>query len=591
MKEVIIAEKEEAAKEIARIIWGGYEVEENEGIRYFKHDNSVVVAARGHLLSPKIKGITSQPWVNGISNLPITNLEWKAEKDDIPRLNTIKRLTENAEKIIVATDYDREGEVIGYNILRYLGINQNYRMYYSALTEKEIINAYQNLVPMSESMLAQGLARNYADPIIGLNLTKALTLLYKEKYSHLTQAISLGRVQSPLLEFLASVTSVLQVEEGEIEETNIDVWIHYLNLNGVSYAISDLSTITKPINEIDVLEVEEINYELSQAVELFDTNTAISAIGIAPEASMNGLESLYLKGYATYPRTKSTHIEKEWMANLENRIRSYRNLPDEFSYTYTPEGKIEEKKQAIVLTEAGIDALFEGRIRGHNKIIADVILNQMIKSMACPLTQVITFLKTSSNGEIYNVEWSREIENLSLAIDPIDIEYRPHISPGKYSITSLYNKVNKREVLKPLFDRFVYAFNDLELIDWMTKNNIGTEATRVTFPSELRKRHYTIENNLPTVFGEKISEFIRDIKIDLDLTKEMENRIGQLENLSQLNDFYTWINELTAKFIENLSIVKDKINMQCDNGHEASLVNTKGGLLIRCDECNKFYRI
>lgn len=59
MKEVIIAEKEEAAREIAEILWHIFETEEQNGIRYFRHESSVVVPARGHLLNPKIKGVTS----------------------------------------------------------------------------------------------------------------------------------------------------------------------------------------------------------------------------------------------------------------------------------------------------------------------------------------------------------------------------------------------------------------------------------------------------------------------------------------------------------------------------------------------------
>lgn len=601
--EVIIAEKEEAAKEIAEILWHTFETFEMSGIKFFKHESSVIVPARGHLLNPKIKGVTSAPWINEISNLPCFDIVWKPAKEDLPRLGVIKKLCDGAERIIVATDYDREGEVIGFHILQYIGTKKNLRMYYSSLSEREVLHAYENLVPMSEAMLAKGLARNYADPIIGLNLTKALTLLYKERFSHLSQAMSLGRVQSPLLEFLSRVTRVHQYEEATFKETHERGYLHYIEVDDVDYVITDLSNISGKIESLEVMDVSTETSEIPQAVELFDTNTAISAIGISPIAAMQGLESLYLRGFATYPRTKSTHIDDEIMAGLEEKIREHKDIPEEFSHDNTPEGKSEEMKQAIVLTETGIDALFSGKIRGHVKLIADVILNQMIRSMACHLLQERTLLDVQVDGidEPMRVEWSRRILNLPLAIDttigegyeeePTEIEERPEIDVGSYNVTSLSRKLDKQKIEDPLYKRIVIAYGDLELVEWMTRNNIGTESTRVTFPSELQKRHYTIENNLPTVLGIEIGSLIKAIGLNLELTVEMEERIEDLENLAQLQGFNEWINELTEKFIMNLGANQATIHLTCDNGHDAELINTKNGLLMHCDDCNKFIRI
>lgn len=603
MKEVIIAEKEEAAREIAEILWHTFETEELNGIRFFKHESSIVVPARGHLLNPRIRGVTSAPWINDISNLPCFDIEWKPSKDDMPRLEVIKKLCEGADRIIVATDYDREGEVIGFHILLYIGTKKNLRMYYSSLTEREVLHAYENLVPMSEAMLAKGLARNYADPTIGLNLTKALTLLYKERFSQLSQAMSLGRVQSPLLEFLARVTRVHQYEEAKMKETHEKGYLHYIQVEDTDYLISDLSNVSGKFDSLEVMDVSTETFEIPQAPELFDTNTAIAAIGISPIAAMQGLESLYLRGLATYPRTKSTHIDPELMAGLEAKIREHKTIPEEFSHEYTPEGSSEEMKQAIILTEDGIDALFSGKIRGHNKLIADVILNQMIRSMACPLIQERTSLEVQVEGieEPMTVEWTRTILNLHLAIsdtmgegrdeEPTEIEERPEIVVGSYKVTSLARQLDKTEIDNPLYERIVIAYNDLELVNWMTENNIGTEATRVTFPSELQKRHYTIENNLPTVLGAEIGTLIKAIGLNLELTVEMEQRIEQLETLAQLQGFNEWINGLTERFVKNLEDNQHRIHLTCDKGHDAKLINTKNGLLMHCDECNKFYRI
>lgn len=117
--------------------------------------------------------------VHRLSELPLTEVAWHPHKADQPRLNAIRNLAYGIEQIIVATDFDREGEVIGYNIVKTLGIHNPEaitRAYFSALTQRDVEDAFANLEPMNEALLAQGLARNLADLVIGLNLTKALTL-------------------------------------------------------------------------------------------------------------------------------------------------------------------------------------------------------------------------------------------------------------------------------------------------------------------------------------------------------------------------------------------------------------------------------
>ena len=159
--------------------------------------------------------------------------------------------------------------------------------------------------------LLQGLARNIADLIIGLNLTKALTLLYKREFTRLSQAISLGRVQSPLLQFLSSSTGV-RFNESCAVETHDREWLeHHILVDGHYYETRALADHERD-QEITEVTVDDIDWETSeipQAEKLFNTNDIMSAIRISPSALMDTLESLYLKGWATYPRTESRYIE------------------------------------------------------------------------------------------------------------------------------------------------------------------------------------------------------------------------------------------------------------------------------------------
>lgn len=591
---LILAEKEEAARAIGMILSGGaLEQRELDGMTYFEFGDTQVAAARGHLIEPAVKGIIT---TKSIEELPKTEVGWRVRKRNKERLKTIGVLCRDAKEIIIATDWDREGEVIGWNILRHLRIEEDpgkiKRAYFSALTEREVTHAFKDLGLMDEALLTQGLARNYADVVVGLNLTKALTLEFKSKYTRMSQAMSLGRVQSPLLSKVNKETQVNVNEEGMLREVDDITWNHYLVLDGIHYQL-DLGDVKQPIGELEVVGVEDETEDVDQAEPLFNTNDILAAIEIDPRAIMNTLESLYLKGYSTYPRTKSRYIDPEILKALEATIREHKNLPEEFSHEYAPVGE-REKKQAIALTEEGIRALFVEKLRGHERIIAKVILNQMMRSFACPLEQTQTHVVVRLPwGEEKTFVWSKEISNLELAISYTTDQARPDLKPGTYEATSVQEKVAKRSSLYPIYAREVKVFTDTDLVGWMADEEIGTEATRANFPGLLRTRHYTAESNLPTALGEEVAGIIEALGIDTELTREMEQRIEGIKRLSELPEFRRWVMDATRGFLVKFADAP-MINLSCPRGHEVELINTTHGLLMLCRECSpkgKFYRI
>jgi Topoisomerase IA len=175
--------------------------------------------------------------------------------------------------VIVATDWDREGEVIGYNIVRFTmrirDPSKIKRAYFSSLTLEEVKKAIEEPAPMNEALLAQGLARNIADTIIGLNLTKALTLIFKQKYPQLTQAVTLGRVQSPLLAYIKKKTGVYVEVENNISNLNYEERKVYIDLGGKQYELKIQDPISDYIEIIDVNVVESLE---PQAEKLYNTD-------------------------------------------------------------------------------------------------------------------------------------------------------------------------------------------------------------------------------------------------------------------------------------------------------------------------------
>ena len=598
MSRLIIAEKEEAAEAIAAILSGGNQERRrfNGEVTYFVFGGDAVAAARGHLIHSTLSG---QRRVQYLADLPLSEVAWRPHKGDLPRLKAIKSLARDSDQVIIATDFDREGEVIGYNIAKALGVDKPdeiVRAYFSALTQRDVEGAFANLGPMDETLLSQGLARNIADLVIGLNLTKALTLLYKREFSRLSQAMSLGRVQSPLLQFLSSSTGI-QVNESCGVETMDREWVeHHILVDGHYYETKlEPYETGEDITQVTVDDIDWETSEIPQAEKLFNTNDIMSAIRISPSALMNTLESLYLKGWATYPRTESRYIDPERLESLEKTIRRFQDLPEEFSYTHCPiEDEADKKKQAIVLTERGIEAYHTGLTQGRERFVAGVILNQMVRSFACPLEKETTCLDLKlSNGEMVTLEWSEEIPDLDrLAITRHECVTRPDLEIGKtYPVLRMPKKIEAASSDYPLFYRRITTYTDTELVEWMEQEGIGTEATRATFPDVLRDRHYSTESNLVTVLGEEVAKIIKDIELDVGLTRETEQLIHCVHSLNNLPRFQEAILGKTSLFLSKLTHSPD-IDLRCPKSHRAELINTSEGLFLLCQECGpKFYRI
>ncbi|NIQ05266.1 MAG: DNA topoisomerase I, partial [Candidatus Korarchaeota archaeon] len=160
---LIITEKPDAAKRIASALKEKGKVHRNEdnGVPYYKAGRDkeiVVVPALGHLYT-----ITEER--KGRNYYPVFNFRWvpryaaeRGAKQIRNWIETISKLSEEAEMFIDACDYDIEGSVIGYYILKYACGNKEKmakRMKYSTLTEKELIKAYEDPLPQLDFALIE----------------------------------------------------------------------------------------------------------------------------------------------------------------------------------------------------------------------------------------------------------------------------------------------------------------------------------------------------------------------------------------------------------------------------------------------------
>ena len=166
-------------------------------------DGVVVTWAFGHLLEqvpPEAYDPALKRW--SLDTLPIRPTQWKntVRKDAGKQFKVIQGLLKQCSEVVVSTDADREGETIGREILdacRYQG--RVSRLWLSALDEASIRKALSNIRPGESTwpLYQAGLGRSRADWLVGMNLTRAFSVLAQQQGHQ--GVLSVGRVQTPTL--------------------------------------------------------------------------------------------------------------------------------------------------------------------------------------------------------------------------------------------------------------------------------------------------------------------------------------------------------------------------------------------------------
>ncbi len=193
--ELYLCEKPSQGRDIARILGAN---QRHEG--YLQGDQLIVSWCIGHLLEmlpPDAYDAKYKRW--SLTDLPILPQHWKMapKKSTRKQLTVLKHLLTRCHCVVIATDADREGETIAREVLDYFNYQgASRRLWLSALDPVSVQRALNTMRPGQETepLYFSGLARGRADWLIGMNLTRAFTLLENDRHVR-----SVGRVQTPTL--------------------------------------------------------------------------------------------------------------------------------------------------------------------------------------------------------------------------------------------------------------------------------------------------------------------------------------------------------------------------------------------------------
>lgn len=323
MRRLVVAEKNIAAMRIATILSDGKAKRKNLGgvqIFEFERDEScyTVIGLRGHVVSLDYPEEYND-WHNiKISDLitvdPVKTIDSSSQR----LFKSLKKIVQDTDEIVIATDYDREGELIGVEILDELEWKETavYRARFSALTRAEIIDAFDNLTEIDFKLASAAETRQIIDLKWGAALTRFLSITTKQRGK---DYLSAGRVQSPTLALIVD-------REREIEEfIPIHFWQIFADLTKTDSENRFSAThstgrfdekeaaekIFNRIKEAKTAVVTEYETETKNEYPPTPFNTTqflveASKLGLSAAAAMKIAEQLYTDGYISYPRTDNT---------------------------------------------------------------------------------------------------------------------------------------------------------------------------------------------------------------------------------------------------------------------------------------------
>ncbi|HUK85074.1 MAG TPA: DNA topoisomerase I, partial [Candidatus Acidoferrum sp.] len=323
---LIIAEKPDAANRIAMALdeEGNAKRMIDSGVPYyqaFRNGEIIVVPSLGHLYTVASKEKNKQDY-------PVFEYQW------VPRylaerkatkirtwIKVISKLATNAEKFVDACDFDIEGSIIGYNILKYAcgGNEENARrMKYSTLTKEELQESYGNLLPhLDFALIEAGLARHEIDWLYGINLSRTLTTAVKNSNGRYA-TLSTGRVQGPTLKFLEDREKTIKcfvptpywniTAKIKIEDTTFEAEYEKI-LENKQQATEIVNACKTKQGQIETVAIQE--FEQNPPVP-FDLGTlqseAYKIFRYTPMRTLNIAQHLYINALISYPRTSSQKL-------------------------------------------------------------------------------------------------------------------------------------------------------------------------------------------------------------------------------------------------------------------------------------------
>ncbi len=550
---MIISEKPTAARRLAEALDENSSPEEvkKRGATYFqsRRDGDVLVVAYGlgHLYELKQ---TEKGW-----KYPRIEMEWvpkyevsKKDKKSKYLITLMRNLAAESDKFVVACDYDIEGSLIGYLILKYAcGVQpkEAKRMIFSALTKKDIQNAYENARPhLDFPLIHAGEVRHRVDWLYGINLTRALTLSVKAA-SGWFKIVSTGRVQGPSLAFVAEKDRQIKIFVPK-PYWDIEVMVsHDGEEFEVKYTKKQIETLENATSIVTALheknaEVKEVSRRTYQRpppspLNLSDLQgEAFRHFDYKPSRTLAIAQALYLDALISYPRTSSQQIPesinvKQIITNL-GKQRTYSKIVSSLldGGRVTPrQGKKKDPAHPAIHPTGDKP---ERKLKSAEKKIYDLIVRRFLASCdrhADKESMRVDFVcgehTLFTRGSCVLQEGWMRIYKPFIADKG---EFVPDLKEGDI-VQILDVKMEEKRTNPPP------RYNPSSLLKKLEKEELGTKATRAGIVDSVKSRGYTLTDrfemsDLGYAVFETMQDYVPDL-LSVEFTRNLETDMDKIQ--------------------------------------------------------------
>lgn len=595
---LVICEKNISAKRIAYILSGGKTKSTRLGkipVYEFSKDGEEwkIIGLKGHIINLDFPSDFNQ-W-NKIPPSDLIKIEPVKKVSEKGIAAALKTLVDKKPYLIVATDFDREGELIGVEVVNLLkGYNDKIddikRARFSAITGYEINDAFKKLSEVDYNLSSAGEARQIVDLIWGAVLTRFISLTSRRLGRDF---LSIGRVQSPTLALLVDrekeiknfkskpywkiIATCKKNKEFDATHSEGQFWDEK--------KVNDVFAKVKSAKEALVTKVEKkTNEEYPPAP--FNTTMFLesaSYLRISAARAMSVAEELYMSGLLSYPRTDNTVYPPS--LNLKGILEKLRNSPfskeTEEVISNGRDRPTRGKKQTTdhpPIHPVGVPSA-KG-LSGEAKQIYELVVRRFLATLSKDAISETVNATFDISGEEFKADGYRLIEANWRSVYPYFRENRkvlPELVKGeKIDITKL--DLKKDETKPPA------RYTQGSLIGTMEKLGLGTKSTRHEIIQKLFYRKYiTLTPLKPNPIAVAVVDALEGCEVvKPKMTATLEKDMDDIsEGRKTLDETIEESRKMLTEVMQTLEKDKEKIKNSINDAQR------KQDTLGKCPKCGK----
>ncbi len=617
---LILAEKPKVAEKIARFLGKNIKRKREGQVVYYEFDRDgeriVVAPAVGHLFTVAEKERTNTYPTLNIKWVPIYEANKKAGYTK-QYLDVLKKLCASADQLICATDYDVEGSLIGYKIASFCfpkGNERVKRMKFSAITPRDIENAFKSLEGMDVENAMAGELRHELDWLYGINLSRALMSSLRQMGKF--KVMSIGRVQGPALAILAK-------REEEIKAFKpTPYWQVFAEARGIIFKhkqdrflkekeAKKAKEETKSPMKIIKCEKKEQTLFPNPPFDLTTLQTeAYAAFGFSPSFTLQLAQTLYENSLISYPRTTSQKLPST--LPLKSIIQRLSNIPTYSSFAKSIlenyKGPRQGKKDDPAHPAIHPTGIFAEMGKDEKKLY-DLITRRFLACFMPPTTRVNLVLEGRANTQEYVFKNSFvKKEGWILAYPFVNLGKEIDLEIEKGDLLNISKTWIEKKMTSP-----PKRFTQASIIKELEKRNLGTKATRAAIIDTLYTRGYikgkksievtpfglavyhALKKNAPLILDEALTRTFEE-KMEKIEQKKLDKEVVLEDGLKVLKEILDEVKEhekdMGRDLLNALNETEDNVIGKCECGGSLKIINYKGKRFVGCSNypnCKKTY--